>query len=355
VAEESDDGDIGFAGVPEDDDDEGDDGGVRRRHRIYMHRGRFWHVPEHFQLDNRMKLRPAFRLWLEGMPGHEIRDPTGRKMAAPIRPFRLLKSTFLPKSVKQKLEVAWRPIFKLMEQAPGVNLPDGSTNLTADEFDHLYETCFEYVKTQRLAYVYSNPNMKPPTWSLSTWSKWAQPSMVRQHGLESDKMNLPPETRFNRSRTQRRKRQRQPMQAGRRRVTPRGRPRGTLENTDDNADQRPEPLQQPPTNRQRRDQQQEHPQTFEEAFGDVMLPEHLQERAREIEEQVRDEVMEEQRQNNRRGDVYITRPAANRLRQDIGNTTHLDRQRFAQQLEVAMQDDNFNGRINLGVDPRDPR
>lgn len=40
------------------------------QYQIYNHSGLFGHVPENFQLNNKMNLRSGFRLWIYRMPGH---------------------------------------------------------------------------------------------------------------------------------------------------------------------------------------------------------------------------------------------------------------------------------------------
>ena len=146
------------------------------------------------------------------------------------------------------------------------------------------------------------------------------------------------------------------MNPGRRRVTPRGEPRGTIQVAPPQQRRHqppPEPAEEEPA------------RTFEAAFAGAAaaMPAHLENRAREIEEQVRvemEETGERSRQPaNRVGDMFITQPPNNRLRQNIGNTTYLDRRRLMGELEQVLDadeqedgNDGAGGVINLGIDLR---
>ena len=103
---------------------------------------------------------------------------------------------------------------KIMTAAPSLNM-----NLNEGEFEDALQLALDYVKTQRLSYVFAKPWAKPLEWVISTWAKQAKPSMVRQHGTVTDKSHLPEMTRFNQPRESHgRKRKRQPMAASARRI-----------------------------------------------------------------------------------------------------------------------------------------
>ena len=74
-------------------------------YRLYAYSGKWWHVPENFELNTTINLRSAFRLWLFGMPGHQVESRSGAARAAPVQPFRLFKKSMLPKQSKLPLKI----------------------------------------------------------------------------------------------------------------------------------------------------------------------------------------------------------------------------------------------------------
>ena len=91
------------------------------RHRLYTYEGRFWHVPKDFEFPTGVHLDTGWKLWLCGLSSNETID-NGIRVQAPVRPFRLFKSTMLPLDVRRKFELNWKPIFSLMQGAPDMNI-----------------------------------------------------------------------------------------------------------------------------------------------------------------------------------------------------------------------------------------
>lgn len=145
-------------------------------HRTFTYNGRSdWQVPENWQFPEKIKRGPGWRLWLRGN--------------AEVRPFRELSESYLPtKRLKSKLKLEWRPIFKLMERAPGF-VPPAIGEIPSDEFvNNSYQICTEYLKT-RVQYVFSNEASKHEHLTVSTWSKKTTWSSIDKHGTEQDRLN----------------------------------------------------------------------------------------------------------------------------------------------------------------------
>jgi hypothetical protein len=170
-----------------------------RKHRVYAHGGRFFHVPENFEFPN-AKLHTGWKLWIGGQPGHKVKSQDGTVKDAPIRAFRLLDPKMLPKEARQTFKLKWLPIFKMMEAAPGLNLDEAQDS--AEHYDETYQTAMEHLKSQ-VQYVFQNPNYKVDSWSLGTWSVRVARSSVEKFGTEADKARLR-QTPKNRQNNQRR-------------------------------------------------------------------------------------------------------------------------------------------------------
>ena len=123
-----------------------------------------------------------------------------------IKPFRLMKGSELPTAALQKeLRLKWRPIMKMMEEAPGV---DGTTpsnpRLVTDEFVRsTYEKATEHLK-KRVSYLWNN-GKNPDNNEISTWSKKIGRGETEKHGNDQDKKELPEKTIRNQPHKRKRK------------------------------------------------------------------------------------------------------------------------------------------------------
>jgi hypothetical protein len=167
------------------DEESRSDAATAAQYRLYCHGSRMWHVPQNLVMNNRLHLRSAFRMWIFGMPGHQITSTDGETRAAPVRPFHLLKSDMLPKDVRASFENHWAPVMKIL--ANGIDI----TEVNEADFQDTYSSAFEVLKTQRLSYVFQKERAKPTEWAISTWAKHSKPSMIRKHGTEIDRSHLP--------------------------------------------------------------------------------------------------------------------------------------------------------------------
>ncbi|KAI2510970.1 hypothetical protein MHU86_3442 [Fragilaria crotonensis] len=188
--------------------------------RNFAHGGRFWCVPEAFQLPSRIKLENGWRIWLQGLPGFQIEDRDHIARAAPIRPFRKFTNALLPAEVKKRFFLHWSPIFKAMEETPGLVIPDNPLDIDGNFLANSFSRAMEYLRERRLQYVFLNKRAKPNDWEVATWSKHVRRSMINKYGTEEDKANLPEANRFNGRRVQHSKRKRAPpvLEGNQRRV-----------------------------------------------------------------------------------------------------------------------------------------
>jgi hypothetical protein len=117
----------------------------------------------------------------------------------------------LPPKVKKSFSLHWNPIFKVMEETPGLVIPDDPASIDSDFLASSFASAKEYLKERRVQYVFQKSRAKPDKWEISTWSKHVQRSEIEKHGTEQDKANLPKANRYNGSRVQRNKRKRGTM------------------------------------------------------------------------------------------------------------------------------------------------
>jgi hypothetical protein len=87
-------------------------------------------------------------MWLSGLPGYETVDSHGNQLHAPIRPICKLKLDMLPPKLKKNFQLYWRPIFSMMEQAPGIEIRE--TGIDAQYLQASFATGKEYLKTRVL-------------------------------------------------------------------------------------------------------------------------------------------------------------------------------------------------------------
>ena len=105
--------------------DEGSDG-----------QAQYWHLPEGFVFP-KSDLRASWRLWVVGMPVHQIYRPDGTSNNYPIRPFRLLDSALLSKKVRKVFVTGWRPVLALMSRDI-VSLPTSPGSLSSEMITKLF-------------------------------------------------------------------------------------------------------------------------------------------------------------------------------------------------------------------------
>lgn len=153
----------------------------------YYWEGKYWYVPINFAFPVQTKLRRGFEMWMIGLSNFQSSDGS----CTPVMPFRRFLSKMLPKGVSTKWRGEWKPIFELMMMAP--DLPAESRNansFTTETISDTYSICLSFLQTE-VSYIFKKKQFETHmNWSVGTWSKMVRPSMIKEHGNESDIKNL---------------------------------------------------------------------------------------------------------------------------------------------------------------------
>lgn len=156
----------------------------------FSYQGKLWCIPEHFQFPECSR-RQGWEYWLKGY----VHEYGSRKYL--IKPFRELGSGELhSKELKNVCKLSWRPIYKKMMEAPGLDLPEIADHISGALVQSSYEKATDYLKAQ-FSYIFEAPEEKVEKYRLSTWSAKIKPSHVRKEGNEADIAKLPPPTGVN--------------------------------------------------------------------------------------------------------------------------------------------------------------
>eukprot|EP00565_Helicotheca_tamesis_P009017 CAMPEP_0185725440 /NCGR_PEP_ID=MMETSP1171-20130828/1707_1 /TAXON_ID=374046 /ORGANISM="Helicotheca tamensis, Strain CCMP826" /LENGTH=306 /DNA_ID=CAMNT_0028393575 /DNA_START=44 /DNA_END=964 /DNA_ORIENTATION=- len=149
-----------------------------------------WQVPKDFSFPSANR-ETGWKLWLVGMPDFRVTTADGSTKKHPICPFRCFELPRLPKKVRSKFQLAWLPLFKIMEDGL-TEFPLDVSEYDSKMFNSSFQSGTENLK-KRAEYIFQT-RPKHDTWSVSTWSLQLSRSMILQHGTEQDKSNLPAAT-----------------------------------------------------------------------------------------------------------------------------------------------------------------
>ena len=147
-------------------------------------------IPPTFEFPSEISRFEGWRKWLCG----QTFVYEGVKWQLP--PFRHLKGTAFAPDNRRILNSEWKPIFKKMMEAPGLEIPEQVT----DDFIHVsFELATRFLK-QQYSYIFKQPPDQLSAYKLGTWSKKIKRSEVEKYGTEEDKQKLPPPTAGNKKR-----------------------------------------------------------------------------------------------------------------------------------------------------------
>lgn len=163
----------------------------------YCYNGRFWDVPINFDFPKDSNLRQGFQFWIQGLPN--FKDASGD--AAPVMPFKHLKcDKGLPKKLHNKLRGQWKPIMKVLMEAPNLPPVHNANHLTHEQMDEAYSIASAHLQA-KVSYIFLKEEFNGyHKWRVSNWSKHVRYGMIVDHGTESDIANLPPPTKLNQTR-----------------------------------------------------------------------------------------------------------------------------------------------------------
>ena len=112
---------------------------------MFTYGGKFWDVPEDFRFPAKLRVESAWRCWLVGLPNYEV-NRNGVTHHIPIKPFRELKLSRIPKKLQLWMRNEFIPFTKMMEKAPDLNL-DCDTEITDQFVNESFKICIDYIKT----------------------------------------------------------------------------------------------------------------------------------------------------------------------------------------------------------------
>ena len=99
-----------------------------------------------------------------------------------VIPFRKLKATMLPLSLKNTFKLNWKPLFVYLEKHVSIDVE----TITNDNINVYYNACIVVLKN-RLSFCFKKKDGRSLSWAVSTWSKNVMPSNILKFGTNSDK------------------------------------------------------------------------------------------------------------------------------------------------------------------------
>jgi len=136
---------------------------------IFHYVGRFWEVPEKWDLPKGISLKSAWRLWLCGSAVE------GRGNCR-IRPFRKLTAAGLPAGISQPLRQNWRPALSRLENSCGMQIP----SVVSDQFiDDSYSAAMVALQ-QEHGEIWNRGGSGIHMYSVGTWTRKFHEQRKRQ-------------------------------------------------------------------------------------------------------------------------------------------------------------------------------
>lgn len=155
---------------------------------------RRWPVPQAFQFPEGTTIQMAWRKWLSGAT--MIVNNTRWKLL----PYReLSQKTLHSMKLKQVFQGQWKAVCSVMERAPGLDLPDDTSQLKEDDIMTTFLIAMGYLK-ETFSYIFKDGGRvgeqeeRTKTWAIGTWAKKLSRSEVMKHGSAEDRAKLPPAT-----------------------------------------------------------------------------------------------------------------------------------------------------------------
>ena len=120
--------------------------------------------------------------------GGEWQVVVSKNVSYKLKPFRLIKGKDLHKKlVEHDFTTKWKPIFRLMEQCPMFEI---SQQVDERFVQSSFLQATEFLKS-RARYIWEKRDDRVlSTWSIATWSRNIQRSMIEKYGTAADKAVL---------------------------------------------------------------------------------------------------------------------------------------------------------------------
>ena len=149
---------------------------------VFSYDGKFWDVPQGFEFPGKMRIKAAWNCWLLGLPNYKA-DIDGVTHQIPIKPFRSLKPSRLPKKLELWMRNNFLPFTRIMEKAPDLVI-DSETDINDDFVNTSFDIGIAFMKS-RVEYLFLNSNWNK--YSVSTICKKLKHGEIMKHGTRADK------------------------------------------------------------------------------------------------------------------------------------------------------------------------
>ena len=149
---------------------------------MFTYGGKFWDVPEDFRFPAKLRVESAWRCWLVGLPNYEV-NRNGVTHHIPIKPFRKLKLSRIPKKLQLWMRNEFIPFTKMMEKAPDLNL-DCDTEIMDQFVNESFKIGIDYIKT-RVEYIFRT--QKWTSYTVGTFCKKLKHNEIMKNGSNADK------------------------------------------------------------------------------------------------------------------------------------------------------------------------
>ena len=147
-----------------------------------MYDGNFWDVPQGFAFPGKMRIKAAWNCWLVGLPNYEA-NIDGVTHKIPIKPFRSLNLSRLPKKLEVWMRNKYLPCTRMMEKAPDLEI-DSAVDITDEFVNTSFDIGITFVKS-RVEYQFRNSNWR--NYSVSTICKKLKHGTIMKYGTNADK------------------------------------------------------------------------------------------------------------------------------------------------------------------------
>jgi len=169
------------------------------QYQDYRHdNGKFYYVPQGYDLPQKTQMLPAFRLWINGDNMNERMINNGiSTVKEPVRPFLLWTADQIPTSLWKKFRTGWWKVLSTMTEAEGLNglkmaiLRGERSRIDEQEIATFFAEGMKYLLAMNE--FISQKNFQQ--WKVTTWSRQINYAVVVKNGSDADKMRLGEETR----------------------------------------------------------------------------------------------------------------------------------------------------------------
>ena len=140
-----------------------------RQYNVYVNQDKFYDVPQGWVFP-KCTLIEGWSFWCIDQPSYLYTNLRGGKVRAPIRPFVLFWTKKLPRELKNKWEVNFKPVFEKMTGDDSITIP---TTIVEAYLKQYYRRGLERLRFLSPWIFYGSRKSKPEAWLVSQWSKFS--------------------------------------------------------------------------------------------------------------------------------------------------------------------------------------